>query len=222
MKRQIFLDIETTGLYYQQGHRVIEIAAMEMIDRKLTGNNFHTYINPQRVIEKEAINIHKIQNDFLLDKPLFEDIANKFLGFISKSELIIHNASFDLGFLDNELKMISHQYGRISDNNAIIDSLKVAREKHPGKKNSLDALCKRYNIDYAERQIKGHGALLDSKILYEVYISMTSEQMSFIMEKKEAKNTRIKYKIKKRNKPLIIIKAMEEELIQHNNFFLSH
>ena len=169
MNRKIFLDVETTGLCFRRGNRIIEISALEMINRKLTGKKFHSYVNPERKIEKEAMNIHKIKNEFLLDKPIFSQIANNFLNFISKDDLIIHNAPFDIGFLNNELKIIGHQFGKIENNNGIIDSLELARNKYPGKRNSLDALCKRFDIDYKERKEKGHGAFLDTKILYEVY-----------------------------------------------------
>ena len=135
MNRKIFLDTETTGLCFKQGHRIIEIAAVEMKDRQLTGKKFHSYINPERLIDQGAINIHKIQNEFLKDKPLFHEIANDFLEFIGNADLIIHNADFDLGFLNNELKIMSHQFGRIEDHNHVIDSLELARNKHVGKKN---------------------------------------------------------------------------------------
>lgn len=219
MNRKIFLDIETTGLCFKQGHKIIEIAAVEMIDRNLTGNNFHTYINPQRDIEQQATRIHKIQTEFLNDKPLFGDIANNFLQFIKKSDLIIHNADFDLGFLNHELKSISHQFGNIRDNNSIIDTLQIARDKYYGKKNSLDALCKRFDIDYSERENKGHGALLDAKILYEVYICMTSEQMKFSLGSLKKTLKMVKHRFEKNRKSLIIVKANKEEISQHHNFF---
>ena len=219
MNRQIFLDIETTGLCFKQGHRVIEIAAVEMIDRNLTGNNFHVYINPERNIDEEAINIHKIQNEFLTDKPLFCKVADNFLKFIGKSDLIIHNSNFDLGFLNNELKIIFHQFGEIQDNNPIIDTLEMARSKYVGKKNSLDALCKRFDIDYSERQEKGHGALLDAQILYEVYICMTSEQMSFSLSTLKKTFGPVKYQFTKSKKSLIVIQANKQEILKHENFF---
>ena len=222
MTRKIFLDTETTGLSFKEGHRIIEIAAIEMINRKLTGRKFHSYLNPQRKIDQEAINIHKIQNEFLKDKPLFSDIVDDFLIFIGKSDLIIHNANFDIGFLNNELNIISHKFGKIDDNNNIIDSLELARQKYVGKKNSLDALCKRFGIDYTERKDKGHGAELDSKILYDVYICMTSKQMSFNLEKKKTMNDIFKnFKYKKNHSPLLVVKATKEELEMHENFFLN-
>ena len=219
MNRKIFLDVETTGLCFKQGHKIIEIAAVEMLDRKLTGNNFHTYINPQRKIDQEATNVHKIRNEFLSDKPLFIQVADEFLNFIGKSELIIHNANFDLGFLNNELKNIYHQFGNIQDNNSIIDTLEMARNKYMGKKNSLDALCKRFDIDYTERQEKGHGALLDSKILYEVYICMTSQQMSFSLKEKKKTSKCTQYIFSVKKKSPIIIKASQMEIYRHENFF---
>ena len=221
MNRKIFLDTETTGLSFKEGHKIIEIAAMEMIDRKLTGNNFHSYINPKRKIDQGAMKIHKIQNAFLLDKPIFSSIADDFLKFIKDSTLIIHNSSFDLGFLDNEISMLYNKFEGIEKSNKIIDSLELARNKYYGQKNSLDALCKRFSIDYTERQKKGHGALLDCRILYEVYICMTSQQMTFNLSQNIKKIDFIdSLDVKKSNKPLVVIKANEKEVYNHDNFFV--
>ena len=216
MNRTIFLDVETTGLCFKSGHKIIEISALEAIDRHLTGRKFHSYINPQRKIDKEAMNIHKIKNEFLLDKPIFSQIANDFLNFISRDQLVIHNAPFDIGFLNNELKLIAHQFGKIENNNVIIDSLELARKKYPGKRNSLDALSKRFDIDQKERKQKGHGALLDTKMLYEVYICMTTEQMQLNLTKLDEKKYVRNKKFMKRD-----YKNKKTEELAHNNIRLN-
>lgn len=172
--RQVVLDTETTGLELSAGHRIIEIGCVELINRKLTGRHFHQYINPLREVEEGAFEVHGISNEFLADKPLFEQIVDEFLSFIEGAELVIHNAAFDVGFLNNELKLTSPSLGKIEDNCAVLDSLKLARNKHPGQKNNLDALCKRYDIDNSQRDL--HGALLDSEILADVYLAMTGGQ----------------------------------------------
>lgn len=172
--RQIILDTETTGIDPRQGHRIIEIGCVEMIERKLTGNHYHVYINPCRVVEQEAIGVHGITNEFLEDKPVFRAIADEFLDFIKGAELIIHNAPFDVGFIDHEFALLWGRHGRVEDHCSVIDTLVMARKKHPGQKNNLDALCKRYFIDNSSRTL--HGALLDSEILAEVYLAMTGGQ----------------------------------------------
>lgn len=174
MSRQIILDTETTGLLAKDGHRLIEIGCIEMINRRFTGNHFHYYLNPQRLIDPGAFQVHGISNEFLQDKPLFSQIAEQFLAFIANSELIIHNASFDLGFLNAELERINKAHRPIETVNAIIDTLAYARQKHPGQSNSLDALCRRYHIDNTQRDL--HGALLDAKLLAQVYLAMTGGQ----------------------------------------------
>jgi DNA polymerase-3 subunit epsilon len=172
--RQVVLDTETTGLEPSQGHRVIEIGAVELIDRRLSGKHFHSYLNPQREIEDGALEVHGITREFLDDKPQFADVANEFLQFIKDAELIIHNAPFDLGFLDMELALLADCPGRIDDFVTVLDTLELARELHPGQRNSLDALCKRYSIDDSSRSL--HGALLDAELLAEVYLAMTGGQ----------------------------------------------
>ncbi len=172
--RQVVLDTETSGLEYADGHRVIEIGAVELIDRRLTGNNLHQYLNPQRDIEDGALEVHGITREFLQDKPLFADVADEFLAFIKGSELIIHNAAFDLGFLDMELSLLQPPRGRMTDFARVLDTLELARELHPGQRNSLDALCKRYEVDDSSRTL--HGALLDAEILADVYLAMTGGQ----------------------------------------------
>lgn len=178
--RQIVLDTETTGLEYREGHRIIEIGCVEIIDRRVTGNNFHQYLQPDRVIDAGAASVHGITNEFLHDKPRFADIAREFIDFIADAELIIHNAPFDLGFLDNELRLFGKGPGKIAELCRVIDTLEMARKLHPGQRNSLDALCRRYEIDNSHRQL--HGALLDSEILADVYLAMTGGQVSLSLD----------------------------------------
>ncbi|TDO98899.1 DNA polymerase III subunit epsilon [Marinomonas balearica] len=173
--RQIVLDTETTGIDPKQGHRIIEIGCVEMIGRKLTNRHFHVYINPDREVEEEAFRVHGISNEFLLDKPRFHEIAQEFLDFIRGAELVIHNAPFDVGFMDHEFSMLGN-YPKTSEVCDVFDTLAFARKKHPGAKNNLDALCKRYGIDNSHREL--HGALLDSEILADVYLLMTGGQTS--------------------------------------------
>jgi len=171
--RQIILDTETTGLEPSDGHRIIEIGCVELIDRRLSHKHFHQYINPERDIEDGALEVHGISREFLLDKPRFRDIAEEFLAFVAGAELIIHNAPFDLGFLDNELSLLGRD-DRMADHCGVLDTLELARDLHPGQRNSLDALCKRYEVDNASRTL--HGALLDAEILADVYLAMTGGQ----------------------------------------------
>ena len=175
--RQIVLDTETTGLEASQGHRIIEIGCVELINRRLTGNHYHQYINPQREIDQGAIEVHGITSEFLNEKPVFAQVAADFVDFISGAELIIHNAPFDLGFLDAELQRLPTQYGAVRELCAVIDTLVMARAKHPGQRNNLDALCQRYDVDNSQRDL--HGALLDAEILADVYLAMTGGQTTF-------------------------------------------
>ncbi len=172
--RQIVLDTETTGLEASQGHRIIEIGCVELANRKLTGNHYHQYINPRREIDQGAIEVHGITNEFLQDKPLFEQIAGDFYEFVRGAELIIHNAPFDVGFLNAELKRLDGQYEAVEQVCRVIDTLVMARGKHPGQRNNLDALCQRYDVDNSQRDL--HGALLDAEILADVYLAMTGGQ----------------------------------------------
>lgn len=178
-KRQIVLDTETTGLNPQEGHRVIEIGCVELINRRMTKNHFHVYINPERTIDAGAIAVHGISNEFLANKPLFKDIVDDFMAFIQGAELIIHNAPFDVGFLNHEFLLLN-KTAKIESISTVFDSLVFARKKHPGQRNSLDALCKRYGIDNSHRQL--HGALLDAEILADVYLLMTGGQGSLLDE----------------------------------------
>jgi len=172
--RQIVLDTETTGLDPKQGNRIIEIGCVEIVNRKITENTYHQYIQPDRESEEGAFEVHGISTEFLADKPRFADIIEDFMQFINGAELIIHNAPFDIGFLDHELSMLDPVWGKVSDHCRVTDSLVMARKKHPGQKNNLDALCKRYDVNNARREL--HGALLDSELLAEVYLRLTGGQ----------------------------------------------
>ncbi|MCZ4059211.1 DNA polymerase III subunit epsilon [Pantoea sp. LMR881] len=178
--RQIVLDTETTGMnmigVHYEGHRIIEIGAVEVINRRLTGNNFHMYLKPDRLVDPEAFGVHGIADEFLADKPTFSDIADEFLDYIRGAELVIHNASFDIGFMDYEFGKLQRDIGKTETFCQITDSLAMARKMFPGKRNSLDALCSRYEIDNSKRTL--HGALLDAEILAEVFLTMTGGQTS--------------------------------------------
>jgi DNA polymerase-3 subunit epsilon len=173
MRRQIILDTETTGLEPADGHRIIEIGCVELIDRRLSGNHFHSYLNPERDIEDGALEVHGISREFLNDKPVFADVVEDLIEFIGGAELIIHNAPFDVGFLDWELSLLGRE-DRMADHAAVLDTLELARDLHPGQRNSLDALCRRYEVDNSARTL--HGALLDAEILADVYLAMTGGQ----------------------------------------------
>jgi len=181
-KRQIVLDTETTGLEPSQGHRIIEIGCVELIGRRLSGNNFHVYLQPDREIDEAAIEVHGITNEFLADKPRFEDVAAEFADYLRGAEVIIHNAPFDVGFIDAEFSRLPEKLATASLCE-ITDTLLMAREMHPGQRNSLDALCSRYDIDNAHRT--KHGALLDSEILADVYLAMTGGQKALVLESEE-------------------------------------
>jgi DNA polymerase-3 subunit epsilon len=174
--RQIVLDTETTGIETAQGNRIIEIGCVEVIDRAITGSNYHQYINPKRDSEEGALEVHGLTTEFLADKPLFADIAEDFIAYVKGAQLVIHNAPFDVGFINHELAKLGKRWGRIEDHCTILDTLAMARNLHPGQKNNLDALCKRYDINNAHREL--HGALLDSEILADVYLAMTGGQVS--------------------------------------------
>ena len=214
--RQIVLDTETTGLDPAQGHKVIEIGCVELVNRKLTGNHFHVYINPLREIEAAALEIHGITNTFLADKPLFADVAESFVEFVSGAELVIHTAPFDIGFLNHELAALKKGYKVMSDYCSVLDTLVMARKKHPGQKNNLDALCKRYMVDNTQREL--HGALLDAEILADVYLMMTGGQSSLSLGYEESSEQRSAQQLKRlsaERKALKIIRASDEELSAH-------
>ncbi len=172
--RQILLDTETTGMEPSDGHRIIEIGCVELVRRRLTGNNFHRYLNPERAVDEGAESVHGLSTAFLADKPRFAEVAPAFVDYVRDAELIIHNAPFDVGFLDHELQLLGPQWGRLEDYCTVTDSLQVARKMHPGQRVSLDALCKRYEVDSSRREL--HGALLDAELLAEVYLAMTGGQ----------------------------------------------
>jgi DNA polymerase-3 subunit epsilon len=212
--RQVVLDTETTGLSHQDGHRIIEIGCVELINRRLTNNTFHVYINPKRVIDDGAIEVHGITNEFLLDKPLFEDVVDDYLAFTKDAELIIHNAPFDVGFLNHELALLKQNKGRLEDYSSVFDTLPFARKKHPGARASLDALCKRYGIDNSHREL--HGALLDAEILAEVYLAMTGGQFSLLdSEEGDAKKVQEIIRLPSDRPRIKVNKCSEEQLEAH-------
>ncbi len=216
VQRQIVLDTETTGLNPEEGHRIIEIGCVELINRRLTGQHFHVYLNPDRMIDEGAIEVHGISNDFLADKPHFEDIVEDFVNYIRDAELIIHNAPFDVGFINHELSLLKNGSGSIENYSTILDTLEYARKKHPGQRNSLDALCKRYGIDNSHRDL--HGALLDAEILADVYLLMTGGQTSLFAKDKlrqENSNQLQDKKIATDRPKLKIVACSEEELRLH-------
>lgn len=209
--RQIFLDTETTGLEPKLGHRIIEIAAIEMLNRRPTGRRFHYYLNPERESEAGALQIHGLTQEFLQDKQKFRDITQELLEFIDGAELIMHNAPFDVGFLNHELGLAELQPLR-SYCHTITDTLKIAKDLHPGKKNNLDALCERYLVDNSRRTL--HGALLDAELLTEVYLAMTRGQESLMMEV-EIPPPLPGAAINPANLKLVVLRANAEELEAH-------
>ncbi len=217
--RQIILDTETTGLEPKQGHRIIEIGCVELINRRKTDQHYHQYINPEREIDDGAFNVHGISTEFLSDKPRFADVAQEFIDFIRDSEIIIHNAPFDVGFIDTELKKLGRKWGKTEHYCTVIDTLTMAREKHPGQKNSLDALCKRYEIDNSKRDL--HGALLDAQILLDVYLAMTGGQETLGFDAHEEQEAAEQNAVRlndENRKPLPIIEPTAEELAAHEKY----
>ena len=214
--RQIVLDTETTGIDPKEGHRIIEIGCVEVVNRRLTGNHFHVYINPGRHIEQEAIEVHGITNEFLADKPTFSQVAQEFVNFIKGAQLVIHNAPFDVGFMDHEFGMEASTKGLVTSQICdVLDTLTLARQMHPGQKNNLDALCKRYGIDNSHRTL--HGALLDSEILADVYLLMTGGQTKLKLASSsgnETDSTAIR-RVKRGANKLKVIKATADEITQH-------
>lgn len=214
--RQIVLDTETTGLDPAQGHRVIEIGCVELVNRKLTGNHLHLYINPEREVEAGALEVHGITNEFLSDKPVFAQVAKNFIDFVEGAELVIHNAPFDIGFLDHELAALKQGYRAVQHYCSVLDTLAMARKKHPGQKNTLDALCKRYFVDNSQRDL--HGALLDAEILADVYLMMTGGQSSLSLGQDSNADNRGTAEIVRLDpgRPkLRVIRASEEERAAH-------
>jgi DNA polymerase III subunit epsilon len=215
--RQIVLDTETTGLEPSQGHKIIEIGCVEMINRRLTGNNYHQYLQPDREIDEGAQAVHGISNEFLADKPRFIDIIKDFIEYIDGAELIIHNAPFDVGFINHELKIAGEEYGNVGVYCTVIDTLVMARKMRPGKKNNLDVLCKEYDVNNTMRDL--HGALLDAELLAEVYLRMTGGQSALSLDSEEAGSSESgKIAVRKLSadrKPIKIISANDEELRAH-------
>jgi DNA polymerase-3 subunit epsilon len=215
--RQIILDTETTGLSTQDGHRIIEIGCIELVNRKFTGNRYHQYINPMRAIDKEALDVHGITEDFLQSKPTFVRIIHEFMEFISGAELVIHNAPFDTGFINYELSLANKKWKSLFDHCRVVDTLVLARQLHMGQRNSLDALCKRYSVDNSNRDL--HGALLDARLLAEVYLAMTGGQSS-LFEETDAKelnqlDSNVIYDPLAVPRNLVVIHADQDELAVH-------
>ncbi|BDH46997.1 DNA polymerase III subunit epsilon [Salmonella enterica subsp. enterica serovar Choleraesuis] len=219
--RQVVLDTETTGMNqigaHYEGHCIIEIGAVEVINRRLTGNNFHVYIRPDRLVDPEAFGVHGIADEFLRDKPTFGEVADEFINFIRGSELVIHNASFDIGFMDYEFTKLNRGLPKTDTFCKITDSLALARKMFPGKRNSLDALCSRYEIDNTKRTL--HGALLDSQILADVYLAMTGGQtaMSFLQEGESGgqSNSNAIQRVVRTGPGLRVVRASDEECVAH-------
>ena len=215
--RQVVLDTETTGLDWKQGHRIIEIGCVELLNRRKTQVSYHQYINPQRGIDEAAQEVHGLSNEDLAGKPLFADIAAEFLEFIGDAELIIHNAEFDIGFLDNELRTAELADLQLAENNAVLDTLILARQIHPGQRNNLDALCKRYAVDNSRRDL--HGALLDARLLADVYLAMTGGQVTLSLDADEdevmQQSGRKHKRLDRDGKDLMIVEATEEEMKRH-------
>jgi DNA polymerase-3 subunit epsilon len=217
--RQIVLDTETTGLETSQDHRIIEIGCVEVVGRKLTGRHYHQYINPQRKVDEGAMEVHGITDQFLEDKPLFAQVAKEFLEFVDGADLVIHNAPFDVGFINHEIAKMAVKYQVIETSCRIIDTLALARQKHPGQKNNLDALCKRYGVDNSQRDL--HGALLDAEILADVYLLMTGGQVNLNISNQSSSasgevNTMSSIRrLSQDRTPLRIVKPSEEELSLH-------
>ena len=220
MQRQIILDTETTGLDPKSGHRVIEIGCIELVNRKFTGEQYHIYLNPDRDSDEAALEVHGLTSEFLSDKPRFKDIYEEFFEFIGGSELLIHNAEFDINFLDHEIKLLSKKLPTVSDCvTKITDTLQIAREKHPGQRNSLDALVKRYEIGGYDRKL--HGALLDSQILGDVYLSMTGGQSDLdfgVSTTKQKVNENVSSDQSNSELNLRVIELTEEENKSHKDY----
>lgn len=221
--RQIVLDTETTGLDPAVGHRVIEIGGVEIVNRRLTGRHIHYYLQPDRAIDAEAQRVHGISSEFLADKPRFADVAEEFISFIRAAELVIHNAPFDVGFLDHELRRWGGIDNPVRELCGVLDTLELARRRHPGQRNSLDALCKRYNIDNSRREL--HGALLDAEILAEVYLAMTREQGSLMLDSAVTDGSSVQgeklagHRMRSvRPRATRVIRATEAELVDHERW----
>jgi len=219
MKRLIVLDTETTGLDVNDGHRIIELGCVEIIDRNITSNRFHKYINPRRGIDEGAQSVHGISSEMLENKPEFRSIIDEFLLFIKNSTLVIHNAPFDLGFLSSEFIICGKDKNYFEQHHEILDTLTISRKQYPGKRNSLDALCSRLEVDNTDRNF--HGALLDANLLANVYLKMTRGQTTLSMGEKEEHTNLIEIEQEITGRDQIIIKADNDEIEAHNNYFKS-
>ena len=216
--RQIVLDTETTGLSPTQGHRIIEIGCIELVNRRITGREYHRFLNPERDIDEGAERVHGITLNDLRGQPRFAEIADELLEFIRGAELIIHNADFDVEFLEHELRLINHLRPRIRQHAAVLDTLTLARKLHPGQRNSLDALCKRYEIDSSGRQL--HGALVDAELLTNVYLAMTGGQAALALDgdKPEAVGEAAPRRVRPAGLDLVVLRATDEEAALHERF----
>lgn len=223
--RQIVLDTETTGLSPSQGHRVIEIGCLELVDRRLTGREFHCFLHPDREIDEAAQRVHGISLDDLETAPRFAEVVEEFLAFVTGAELVIHNADFDVGFLEHELKLMGHAQPKMTDHSTVLDTLALARKMHPGQRNSLDALCKRYEVDATKRDV--HGALIDSELLALVYLAMTGGQTALSLDADQAADSTGRPSADTADAhdgangaasdlKLVVIKATEEEAAAHD------
>lgn len=222
--RQIILDTETTGIDPAQGHRLIEIGCLELVNRRLTGKSFHYYLNPQREVEDEAIAVHGLTNEFLADKPLFRDVVDAFLAFVRGAELVIHNAPFDVGFINHELNLLGRGLPPITELCGVLDTLVLARGKHPGQKNNLDALARRYGADQRDRTY--HGALLDAEILADVYLAMTGGQVGLALGQDDNADGKSRgmesiRRLPAGRPPLPVIRASASELARHETRLLA-
>jgi DNA polymerase-3 subunit epsilon len=214
--RQVVLDTETTGLEPEQGHRVIEIGCVELVNRRKTGRKFHRYLRPDRLIDRAAQHVHGITDEFLAQQPRFADVVDELLEFVNGAELVIHNAAFDIAFLDAELKRLPGPVRRMDELCSVIDTLPLARQMHPGQRNSLDALCKRYSVDNSHREL--HGALLDAQILLDVYLAMTGGQTALVLGEVTELHVSVAYEPAAAARPrgvLRVVRASNDELAAH-------
>ena len=217
--RQIVLDTETTGLSPEQGHRIIEIGCVELVNRRLTGRTYHQYLNPDREIDAGAIEVHGLTNEFLGDKPRFDDVAEDFVTFIEGAELVIHNAPFDVGFLDHEFGRLDPERPDTGSICGVLDTLDMARKMHPGQRNSLDALCQRYDVDNSRREL--HGALLDARILAEVYLVMTGGQTALKLDSEAVASVEkiaVRGRVDRGGRTLVVVEATAEERAAHDAY----
>ena len=218
--RQVVLDTETTGLETRDGHRIIEIGAVELVGRRFNGRKYHQYIQPDREIDAGAMEVHGITHEFLADKPRFADIVDELMSFLEGAELIIHNATFDVGFLNYELQLLDRDYAPLTSYCSVFDTLSYARKLHPGMKNNLDALCKRYNVNNTHRDL--HGALLDAEILADVYLAMTGGQSALALDSEKGEATGVQEMAPRRNREdrpaLKVISAKPDEVRSHEEY----